>query len=610
MSEKLIYIKGNASGYFKPKVWNASGVFSFYNIDFKTIDIKNSEIIVPFVFNELKVDLYNQPINSSQTVKVFIDETNYIQEDIQEILFTELKIGESISINNESFIKYNSLVYFKIKKIIPAGPVGGTQLAKGNTFTTPVLNTSNNYYLENQTSQVPSAKIVLPKKRTFFEKYLPITDTLTNVKKVPTPITQPTTVPVEQTASSVFRNTILGAFIFSLLVFLFLKMLFGLSFITILLPILFFLMMLMGALKNRFPLFSNSLVVQNRFWNFIGWLLLILGCYLFYKSYPLNTSLLLISLGLSLLLAVRNHSFLKWIGRIGVMITCFFLFGLLKPLIKTGDSETRKTSDETNTDNESENNKWEYTPEVIKDTINTDKNDTLVVSYLSHKLKWNDNYQNQYKGEFKVRKDYFNITKIERNQIEPTGQGFREQFHQIYKQMINQSKNYLDSVIKVYANIGKTNKLNNKMFADMIVTSIQNIPYCLVHDLTHSQADRQYGGFITEYHQSGGPCLAETKFGIQAPVEFIANLKGDCDTRSVFLYYILSKLGYSVVVLGSEHYSHAILGISGNYSGDYINYNGLNYYVWETTATGFTPGNISPKTNNMRYWNVILANKR
>ncbi len=173
--------------------------------------------------------------------------------------------------------------------------------------------------------------------------------------------------------------------------------------------------------------------------------------------------------------------------------------------------------------------------------------------------------------------------------------------------MVNQSKNYLDSVIKVYANIGKKNNLNNKMFADMIVTSVQNIPYCLVHDLTHAQADRQYGGFITEYHQSGGPCLSEIKFGVQAPVEFMANLKGDCDTRSVFLYYILSKLGYSVVVLGSEHYSHAILGISGNYSGDCVKYNALNYYAWETTATGFTPGNLSPTVNNMDYWDVVLA---
>ena len=36
-----------------------------------------------------------------------------------------------------------------------AGQVGGTPLATGNTFTTPVLNTSNTYYLENQISQAP-----------------------------------------------------------------------------------------------------------------------------------------------------------------------------------------------------------------------------------------------------------------------------------------------------------------------------------------------------------------------------------------------------------------------------------------------------------------------
>ena len=573
MSEQLIYIKGNASGYFKPKVWNQSGVFSFYNIDFKTIDIKNSEIIEPFVFNELKVDLYNQPINSSQTVKVFIDETNYIQEDIPEILFTELKIGESISINNESFIKYNSLVYFKIKKIIPE-------------------------------------KIISPVERTIIQKYLPIYETFSNRKIDPTePLTDQTKTldTGKESVNSIFRNTLLGSFIFSLIAFFFLKMLFGLSFFTILLPILFFLMMTMGALKNRFPLFSNSLGVQNSFWNFIGWLLLILGCYLLYKSYPFNTCLLLISLGLSLLLAVRNNSFLKWIGRIGVIISCFFLFGFLKPLIKIDGSERRKISDETR-DNDTEKNKWEYTPEETKETIQTDNNDTITLSYLTHKLNWNDNYQNQYKGEFKVRKDYFNIIRIQRNQIEPAGQGFRNQYHQIYKQMINQSKNYLDSVIKVYANIGKNNNLNNKMFADMIVTSVQNIPYCLVHDLSHAGADRQYGGFITEYHQSGGPCLSEIKFGVQAPVEFMANLKGDCDTRSVFLYYILSKLGYSVVVLASEHYSHAILGVSGNYSGDCVKYNALNYYAWETTATRFTPGNLSPTVNNMRYWNVVLAN--
>ena len=88
----------------------------------------------------------------------------------------------------------------------------------------------------------------------------------------------------------------------------------------------------------------------------------------------------------------------------------------------------------------------------------------------------------------------------------------------------------------------------------------------------------------------------------------MANLKGDCDTKTIFLYYILSKLGYSVAVLGSEHYSHAILGISGNYSGQHKKYEGLNYYAWETTATGFVPGLLPPDWSNMRYWNVLLEN--
>jgi hypothetical protein len=572
VSEQLIYVRGNANGYFKPKVWNQSGVFSFYNIDFKTIDIKNSEIIEPFVFNELKVDLYNQPINSSQTVKVFIDDTNYIQDDISEILFTEIKIGESITVHGENFVEYDSIVYFTIKKIIPE-------------------------------------KIVVPIKRTVLQKYLPITDTLSNWNQVtvdPVISLEEPIIAAAPRVNSVFFSSLFGSLIFSLLGFFFLKMLFGLSFFTLSLPILFFIMMMMGALKNRFPSFNNHIGVQNNFWNKCGWLLIILGCYFLYESYSVKICVLLISLGASLLLAVRNNVFLKWMGRIGLIISCFLLFVLLKPHLDTSKSETKNNSDNTTVDNE--RNKWDYTPEEVKETVQIDNNDTVRLSYLTHKLNWNDNYQNPYKGEFKVRKDYFNITRIERNQIEPAGQGFRNQCSQIYRQMVNQSKNYLDSVIKVYASIGKKNNLNNKMFADMIVTSVQNIPYCLVHDLTHAEADRQYGGFITEYHQSGGPCLSEMKFGVQAPVEFMANLKGDCDTRSVFLYYILSKLGYSVVVLGSEHYSHAILGISGNYSGDCVKYNALNYYVWETTATGFTPGNLSPTISNMRYWDVVLAN--
>ena len=151
--------------------------------------------------------------------------------------------------------------------------------------------------------------------------------------------------------------------------------------------------------------------------------------------------------------------------------------------------------------------------------------------------------------------------------------------------------------------------LSRPQFADMVVTSIQNIPYYMVHELTHDQADARFGETMRSYHRTGGPCLDQIKFGVQAPTEFMANFKGDCDTRIIFLYHILSNFGFPVVVLGSEAYAHAIIGISGNYRGDYITHQGLKYYVWETTSTGFTPGNISPTCGNMRYWDVLLERK-
>ena len=89
----------------------------------------------------------------------------------------------------------------------------------------------------------------------------------------------------------------------------------------------------------------------------------------------------------------------------------------------------------------------------------------------------------------------------------------------------------------------------------------------------------------------------------------MGNFKGDCDTRSVMLYHVLTRLGYNVVVLASDQYGHAILGISGNYRGKYVNYNGLNYYVWETTYPGYEPGVLSDECGNMRYWYVALGPK-
>ncbi len=56
--------------------------------------------------------------------------------------------------------------------------------------------------------------------------------------------------------------------------------------------------------------------------------------------------------------------------------------------------------------------------------------------------------------------------------------------------------------------------------------------------------------------------------GVYAPVEFVSNLRADCDTRTVMIYTLLSRFNYDVAILNSEKYRHSVLGLN-----NYINRN-------------------------------------
>jgi len=567
LKEQIIYLKGTASGFYKSISMNHSGHYTFNTFDFQTIDIRNSVVVESFNSNELKIGLYHEFINPIKDARVFINETEFIQEPIDELLFTDILIGEVVLLNGESHQSYTANVYYKLKKKI-------IEPIKKKENILPIFN-----LLKNKTFSKPNFNSE-------------------------TKISQP----LSSTENKNFFNLLLGSFLLSFFGFIALFLFFGLNPITWLLPIFFFVSMFLEGLKTRFPGTNHPLQPKRNFLNLIGWILLFYACYqLMSHGFSIKSALLSI-LGLGLILLSRTGRILKFIGG---LLTLFAIIALLSQSNlfnpKKETKEDTKKDDKIEYDNTDED-KWDYKPEEVADTIYSNENDTMAVTYLKHNLKWNDNTQNPHQALLLVRKDYFNIANIKRNQLEVNSSDFRNYYHQIYSNLINQNKTFLDSVIKEYARIGKSENLNRQQFADMVVTSIQNIPYYLVHDLTHREADVKYGGFIREYHQSGKPCLDQIKFGVQAPVEFIGNFKGDCDTRSLFLFHVLSKFGYNVVMLGSEQYSHCIIGISGNYSGDFVSYNGLKYYVWETTATGYTPGNISPECGNMRYWVVELAN--
>jgi len=319
-----------------------------------------------------------------------------------------------------------------------------------------------------------------------------------------------------------------------------------------------------------------------------------------------------IQLGLGVLMMLASF-FPKLRGTLGSLFGLLILIYIIGSLIIEfanlidvdwwdSDEQQQKTEEEMIWDRDRET-------QHVSDTLVDESGNVNTVEYFQHDHKWKENEGAKHNGLFRVQKDYFLQSKLKRNDVTVRTNNINEFYRKVYKSLVNEDKNKLNEIVSMYENIGKKYNLNRGQFADMVVTSIQWIPYVLVVETTCNEAMRE-GGFVTEYLMSGKPCLGGIKFGIQSPVEFMSNFKGDCDTRAVLCFLILDHFGFDVAVLISENYGHSVLGINLNVGGgDYVKYNGKRYYGWETTATGFKAGNMPPDCSNMRYWSVALTNK-
>ena len=89
---------------------------------------------------------------------------------------------------------------------------------------------------------------------------------------------------------------------------------------------------------------------------------------------------------------------------------------------------------------------------------------------------------------------------------------------------------------------------------------------------------------------------------------FMASLKGDCDTRTILLFSILTNFNYDVMVLGSYTYKHSILAINLRGNGAYKFYNNKKYFVWETTMENMEIGQLPSEISDMNLWNINLQN--
>jgi hypothetical protein len=140
----------------------------------------------------------------------------------------------------------------------------------------------------------------------------------------------------------------------------------------------------------------------------------------------------------------------------------------------------------------------------------------------------------------------------------------------------------------------------------MVVTFIQEIPYCLVHEGSCREASA-LTPFVRDYHAAGKPCLPDIIAGVQSPYEFLHNLKGDCDTRSLLGFSVLTRMGIPASVWVSEAYGHSVLGLGLGSGGTYFkSVGGIRHTPVELTAKGFRAGMISPEHGDMNNWNIAL----
>jgi len=232
------------------------------------------------------------------------------------------------------------------------------------------------------------------------------------------------------------------------------------------------------------------------------------------------------------------------------------------------------------------------------------KNDTLI----SHFRSWRDYDDNLYEGSYFVKLSSYQNAKSFKKNLQIIGNS-PDEYDKILFSLKENDRAQLNGLYELFDSLKIKNQLGSILFAKMVVSFVQDIPYTLV--LTENCDPNLYSdNFIKEYLSSNGAkCDGYQKFGINTPVEFLASLKGDCDTRTLLLYTILSHYNYDIALFSSEVYGHSIIGINLPMEGLSYNFQNRKYILWETTAPNMKPGILPTEISNTNNWRISLKSK-
>ena len=232
-------------------------------------------------------------------------------------------------------------------------------------------------------------------------------------------------------------------------------------------------------------------------------------------------------------------------------------------------------------------------------TFNPDNGPQSIASNIGWKSRWYDYDYNSYTGTTRVRNADVLSSTIHKKLINASS------WADLYRGMYINDKTKLDLVYPMLDRIWNNNNLTRREFIDIVVSFVQHIDYNVV-SMEDCQTAYRNNNTTRELIDSGVECDGNIYAGVYSPLEFMAKFKGDCDSRTVFLYTVLKRYNYDVVILDSDLYAHSMIGVNISSSGKYKYYNGKRYYFWETTNEGWRLGMLPPSSSNINYWNAIL----
>ena len=136
-------------------------------------------------------------------------------------------------------------------------------------------------------------------------------------------------------------------------------------------------------------------------------------------------------------------------------------------------------------------------------------------------------------------------------------------------QLVEEGRITIGNLTREFQNIfTRYSEWSNQDRIDFVLSFVQSLPYTFDDVTTGYDEFRRYA------------------------VETLIDGGGDCEDTTILVAAILRGLGESVALIFTP--GHIALGVSGNFTGTSVNYNGTKYYYCETTGTGWKVGVLPP----------------